>query len=86
MRQYKCLTGIGAEMPEQTILHVVNGQRQLQERIVAKVDHSDAKIICGAPVGVHVKNFFIGDLRRRVQGVGLTAVSITRILTPNGCA
>ncbi len=44
----------GAPVAQQARLHVVQGERALQQRIVLEVDLADRKIVGGSPVGVHL--------------------------------
>jgi hypothetical protein len=46
-------SGRGAPVAQQARLHVVQGQRPLQQGIVFEVDLSDREIVGGAPIGVH---------------------------------
>jgi hypothetical protein len=50
-----------APMPEQSRLDVLAFQRLLQERIIKQVDLADGEVIGGAPVGVHLPQFFGGE-------------------------
>ena len=43
-----------APMTEQARLDVLELERRFQQRIVLQVDLPDRKIICGAPIGVHL--------------------------------
>jgi hypothetical protein len=53
----KCLAGIGAPVPQETILKVLRPERLLQERVIAEIDHPAAEVIAGPPVGVHFVKF-----------------------------
>jgi hypothetical protein len=44
-------------MPEQSILEVLGAERFPEQRIVAEVDHSGAKVIAGPPVRVDLAEF-----------------------------
>ena len=52
-------------MAEQTLLDVLGPQRLAQQRILTQIQHADAQIIAGAPVGVHLAQF-VG--RERLAG------------------
>jgi hypothetical protein len=39
-------------MSKQPVLEMLRAERRLKQRVVAKVNHSCAKIIASAPVGV----------------------------------
>ncbi len=58
------LTRIGAPVAQQALLDVLRFERLAQQGIVVEVDHSGAEIIAGAPVGVHLAEFFcVEDFR-----------------------
>src|SRR5215469_4466245 len=50
--------GTRSPVAEQTILDMLGLQRFIEQRIVAKVDHSQAKVIAGSPVEFGLAQFF----------------------------
>jgi len=63
------LAGVRAPVAEETILDLFGAQRFAQQRIVLEIEHADAEIIAGAPVGVHGAMLDIAE--RREVGVGV---------------
>ena len=51
------LSGIGAPMPEKSILKVLGQQRLSQQGIVSQVDHPGAEVVAGAPVSIDTAQF-----------------------------
>ena len=58
----------GAPVAEQTVLHVLGGQRLAQERVVFEIDHPDRQVVTRPPIGVHL--FERGGRQGSVGGCG----------------
>ena len=53
----KVLTGYGAPVPDNLLLHIVAGERTAQERIVQQVELSRCQVVGSTPVGVDLLQF-----------------------------
>ena len=61
----ECLAGVGAPVPQRSILDVLRAERLLEERVVAKVDHPCTEVVTSAPVRVDLAKLFRGKSLRR---------------------
>ena len=43
----------GTPVAQKARLHIVQGERMLQQRIVFQIDLADGKVVGGPPIGVH---------------------------------
>ena len=50
------LAGVGAPVAEQPVLDVLRLERLAQQRVRAQVEHADAEVVAGAPVGVVLRS------------------------------
>jgi hypothetical protein len=62
-------------MTEQSMLHVIDGERLTQQRIVPQVDHADREVVARAPPRVYLSHFLCAQrsswaLRLRGGGIG----------------
>ena len=64
----KCLAGIRTPVTEQPLFDVIRLQRLFQQWILYQVQHANAKVIAGTPVGIHLAQSFC---RKRLSGTDL---------------
>ncbi len=60
--------GTRAPVPEQAVLDVLRPQRLLQQRVLDQIDHPQAEVIAGPPVGVGAAQVFGVQRRSRNRG------------------
>ncbi len=55
------LAGIGAPVAEQAVLDVLRLERLSHKRVLREIDHADAEVVAGSPIGVHLVQLFFGE-------------------------
>ena len=51
----KLRPGVVPPVPQQPRLHVLDGKRCLEQRVVEEINLADRQIVRGAPVGIHLR-------------------------------